>query len=200
MPFKWGRRRDEWTLDDAGASLKIAKATLELAGPTVALEIESEKHGLRLRLEIARTGTLVTTTRLPDGYAVDVVMPAPAEGRLWVNGMDAPRPVRGTGAVTHTWMERPEGELLHRRVESFMREGDVALYLSDLRLADGGRRSLAVASRAGHVLDRADDVTLDSGSHDDRRRRSRLPGHDQVGSAERRHHGARGRSAANCCA
>jgi len=163
VPFKWGRRRDAWRLGPEGRSLTIAKARLELDAPTVVISVESEKRGIKLRLEIARTAPLVTTTPLPDGYAVEVVMPSPARGRVWTRGMDAARDVTGTGALTHTWMERPEGDLVRRRVELLSREADAALYIFDLTLADGRHRSTVIASRAGRILARADDVTLSFG-------------------------------------
>jgi hypothetical protein len=163
VPFKWGRRRDAWTLGPAGRSLTIAKAQLEFAGSTIVVSIESAKRGIKLRLEIARTAPLVATTPLPGGYAVEVAMPAPAHGRVWTRGMDAARTVTGTGALTHTWMERPEGDLVRQRVEILSREADAALYLSELTLADGQHRSTGIASRAGRVLAHADDVTLTFG-------------------------------------
>ena len=164
VPFKWGRRRDSWTLGAEGRRLTIAKAGLDLGGPAVVLEVDSEKRGIKLRLEIERNAPLVTTRPESAGYSVDVAMPAPAHARVWVRGMDAARVVAGTAVLTHTWMERPEGELLRRRVELLSRDGDVALYLCDLTLANGERRSTVVANRAGRVLARADDVALDFGN------------------------------------
>jgi hypothetical protein len=161
VPFKWGRRREAWKLEPNGARIKIAKAVLEL-GPTgpLAVEIDSEKHGIKVRLEIARPGPPLRMTALGDGYPLVVVMPAPAEGRIWVRGMDAPLPVAGTAALTHAWMERPESERLRGRVELFARAGDLAVYLAELTLTDGARRSQLVASRAERVLGSDGDVTL----------------------------------------
>ena len=163
LPFKWGRRSNAWTLGPEGRSLDIAKATLALDGPAVVVEIANAKHGIDVRLEIARSGPLVTTGALQDGYAVDVAMPAPAWGHIRTRGVDA-RSVVGTGAVTHTWMELPESDLIRRRLDLLTREGDVAMYLSDLTLADGTRRSTAVVSRADRVWVRTDDLTLHFGS------------------------------------
>jgi len=122
VPFKWGRRHDAWTLGPGGGSLKIAKAALVLDGPALVVEVDSAKRGIELRLEIARTAPLLATRPLATGYGLDVAMPAPAHGRIRTRGMDAPRAVVGTGAVTHTWTERPEGEVLRRRVELLARK------------------------------------------------------------------------------
>jgi len=164
VPFKWGRRHDAWTLGPGGGSLKIAKAALVLDGPALVVEVDSAKRGIELRLEIARTAPLLATRPLATGYGLDVAMPAPAHGRIRTRGMDAPRAVVGTGAVTHTWMERPEGEVLRRRIDLLAREGEVALYLSALTLADGTRRGTALVSRAGGILAHVDDVTFRFGS------------------------------------
>jgi hypothetical protein len=159
--FKWGRTRDDWQLAAGGRRLTIAKTALDLGGPAVVFEVDSEKKGIQLRLEIAHPTPLVVTEAASDGYAVAIAMPAPAQARIRVRGMDAAREIPGMAALTHTWTERPEGELLRRRAEFLGRNGDVALYLLDLTLADGARLSTTLASRGGSVLARADDVVFD---------------------------------------
>ena len=77
--------------------------------------------------------------------------------------MDAARTVVGSGAVTHAWMERPEGDLVRRRLDLLARSGDDALYLSALTLADGTQRGTAFLSRAGRIVARAEDVTVHFG-------------------------------------
>jgi hypothetical protein len=163
LPFKWGRRRDAWTLGSGGESLAIAKTKLELGGAAVVVEVDSAKRGIALRFEIARSAPLVATRPFA-GYAIDVAMPAPLQGRMRTRGMDAPRAVIGTGTVTHTWTERPEGETLRRRVELMARAGDDAVYLSALALADGTRRDTALVSRGDRVVARADNVRLRFGT------------------------------------
>ncbi len=164
VPFQWGRRSDDWTLGPGGGSLKIAKARLQLDGPTIVLDVDSKKHNVVIHLELARSGAPIATRPLGDDYAIAVVMPAPAEGRVQVRGMNAPRAVTGTAALTHTWMEVPEGELLRQRNELFARAGDVAFWAADLIRADGGQRGVAIASRAGRVLARADDALVGYGA------------------------------------
>jgi hypothetical protein len=164
VPFKWGRRRDSWILGPERGSLAIASAKLELGAAAVVVTIDSTHRGIDLRLEISRDGPLVATTAPSADYGVDVAMPAPAQGRIRTPGMDSSRAVAGAGAVTHTWMERPEGDLLRQRVELFARADDLALYLRELTLADGSRRSTAVASRADRVLARTDDVAFTFGT------------------------------------
>ncbi len=163
VPFKWGRRRGAWTLGPERRSLAIASATLELGARAVVVTVDSTQRGIDVRLEIARDTPLVAATPGSADYGFDVAMPATAHGHIRTRGMAAARAVVGTGAVTHTWMQRPEGEVLRRRVELLARENDVALYLCELTLADGSHRSTAVASRAARVLARADDGALTFG-------------------------------------
>lgn len=164
LPFKWGRRSNDWRLGPDGRSLQIAKATLELDGPAVVVAIANAKHGVDVRLEIGRDTPLVPTRPIPDGYAVDIAMPAPAHGYIRTLGADAARPVSGTGAVSHTWMELPESDLLRRRLDLLTRDGDTAIYLSELTRMDGARRSTVVVSRADRVWSRADGPALRFGA------------------------------------
>jgi hypothetical protein len=160
VPFKWGRRSDAWTLGGGGGKLTIAKAVLDVDGPMVVVAVDSNKQGVKLRLEIERAGELVAMRPVPGEYGVDVAMPAPAHGRLWARGMSSPREVSGTGVVTHAWMERPEADLIRQRIETFARNDDIALYLSALTLADGRPRTTAVAKGSG-ILVRTDDAAVD---------------------------------------
>jgi hypothetical protein len=146
LPFQWGRLHDQWTLGPGGRSLKIGKARLELAGPTVVVSVHSAKHGIDFRLEIDRRAEPVSVPSLAPGYALAVVMPASAHGRI------QDRTVTGFGAVTHTSVDRPEGELLLRRLELFARSGDVALYVADFTPAGGPRGSVILVARDGHGL------------------------------------------------
>jgi hypothetical protein len=164
VPFKWGRDEEDWRLGPDRRRLKIAKAVLELGGPAIVVSVDSEKRGVKLALEIARAGPVVATAPLAGAYWVDVLLPAPVQGRIWVRGMAAPRAVAGTAAVAHTWMERREADVIRRRTDLVARLGGTALFVSQLTPVEGGRRTTMVAGRGGHVLVRADDAQLDSGA------------------------------------
>lgn len=156
LPFKWGRENGDWRLERDGQRLAIAKATLELDGPTVVVTIANAKHGIDVRLEIDRDTPLVPTRPITDAYAVDVAMPSPAHGRIRTLGADVARPVSGTAAVTHTWMELPESDLLERRLDLLTRDGDTAIYVCELTREDGTRRSTVLVSRGDRVWSRTD--------------------------------------------
>lgn len=160
MPFQWGRRQGSWTLGADGRHLEIGKATLDLTGPAIVVTVRSKKRGIDLRLAIERSNGEASAHDLASTYATAVVMPAPAGGELGLGGSAARGPLVGSGAVTHTWMDRAEGELLLRRDELFARDGDTSLYLSIRTLADGSRKPTLLAHRGGHSLSRDHDLTL----------------------------------------
>lgn len=140
LPFKWGRRQDDWTPGKGGRRLDIAKATLDVSEPTIVVDIDSRKHGVQVHLEIDRreTPTLVEDHATP--YTFEVAMPAAARATITAQGASSAHEVGGSGAVTHTWTARPESELIRRRDEMLARQGDRTFYLSVLTLPDGFRR------------------------------------------------------------
>ncbi len=157
VPVAYGRTREAWTLSADGRRLKIASAVLDLGHPVVRVEVDSDRLGIKLGLEIEPAGAPVSLSPLPGAYAIEALAPAATHGTLWLHGMPAPVPLEGTLALTHTWMERSEVDLVHRRAELFGRSGDVGLYLADLTLADGRRRGALVVWRGADVRQRSDD-------------------------------------------
>jgi hypothetical protein len=141
LPFHWGRRGDAWTLGADGRRLEIGRAALDLSGPTLVLIVTSKKRGIDLRLEIARSTGVSRNETLDMPYGFEIVLPTTARGRI------GSTEVSGAGALTHTWMDRAEGDLLRRRDEVFARGGDTAIYSSTLTLADDQQRQLLVVDR-----------------------------------------------------
>ena len=84
---------------------------LDLGHPLVRVEVDSDKRGIKLGLEIERAAAPVSISSLPGAYAIEALAPAAAHGTLWLRGMPAPVPLEGTLALTHTWMERSEVDL-----------------------------------------------------------------------------------------
>jgi hypothetical protein len=155
LPFKWGRLRDAWTLDPDRGRLKIAKAALVLRPPTIVVSVRSPKHGVELRLEIDRPRAPISIRSLSPGYPIDVALPAPAHGEI------SGRSVRGVGAVTHTAVEATEAEIIARRVEVFASgDGGLGMYVVELTLADGTRKSAAYVARGATIV-AADPITLE---------------------------------------
>lgn len=132
-PFQWGRREGAWAFDADGRRLEIGKATLDLSGGTAVLAVKSTKRRVDLRLTIEDAFAESTSRDLLESYSIAAMAPAAARAEL------AGRTLTGWGAVTHTWMERPEEELLRRRDDLYARDGDTTFYVSVLTLADGGQ-------------------------------------------------------------
>lgn len=157
LPIAYGRTREAWTLSADGRRLKIASAVLDLSHPVARVEVDSDRLGIKLGLDFEPAAAPVSINPLPGAYAIEALAPAAAHGTLWLRGMTAPVPLEGTLALTHTWMERSEVDLVQRRAELFGRSGDVGLYLADLTLTDGRRRGTLVVWRGGDVRLRSDD-------------------------------------------
>jgi hypothetical protein len=162
-PIKYGRSRDGWTLSPDRRRLKIASAVLDMSEPRWRVEIDSDTFGFKVHLQLAHAPAPVSTTPVPGAYWLDVVPPTPARGTVWLRGMAAPLPVAGSLALTHTWTERAETELVRRRAELFARTGDTGVYLLALTLADGRARGVLMAQTDERLVYRADDVALQFG-------------------------------------
>lgn len=158
-PFQWGRLRDDWTLDPDRGRLKIAKAELILRPPAIVVSVRSPKHGVEFRLEVDRPRAPIGIRSLSPAYPIDVALPARAHGQL------AGRSVRGIGVVTHTWVDAIEAEIVRRRVELFASGASgLGMYVVDLTLADGTRKSAAYVARGDGTSVAADPIALELGS------------------------------------
>jgi hypothetical protein len=164
VPIKYGRTREAWTLSADGRRLKIASAVLDLSHPVARVEVDSDRLGIKLGLDFEPVAAPVAINPLPGAYAIEALAPTTAHGTLWLRGMPAPLPLEGTLALTHTWMERSEVDLVQRRAELFGRRGDISLYLADLTLADGRRRGTLVVWRGAEVQQRSDDPPVTFGA------------------------------------
>ena len=103
----------------------------------------------------------------PSGYAIDLLDPAArAEGDVWVKGMAEPASIQGSVAVTHSWTNEAESDLVLRRLEFFSLPSaphEMALYLADLTTPHGTQRRWLVAKNGQQVVHQAHnfDVTCD---------------------------------------
>jgi hypothetical protein len=159
VPIKYGRTRDAWVLSPDRLRLKIASAVLDLGDPLWRVEVDSDTHGFKVLLQLTRAVVPVSSAPLPGSYWIDVVMPTPAHGTVWVRGMEAPQPVEGSIALTYTRMDHNEAELVRRRAELFARTGDAGIYLADLTFADGRRYGALIVRDGEGVLHRSDDLS-----------------------------------------
>jgi hypothetical protein len=162
-PFRNGRRQGRWTLSQDGLHIRIGSSSLDQRGPVQRFEVDNDKRGVKLRLDFRSNG-LVSRPEVakPPGYRFDLLdAAAPVEASLWVRGMDAPVRALGRVAVTHTWMEAGEAELVLRRVEFFSLAGEAPLYLSEVTTPTGERWRWLVVERDARPLHRSERFELD---------------------------------------
>ncbi len=145
--FRNGRREGRWTLSPDQLRLKIGSSVLDLRGPLQTFELDSNKQGVKIHLEIPIGAAASHAEGIgPKGYQSDLLeLAGPIEGTVWIEGMEAPRTVRGRAALTHTWMGREEHALSARRIELFQLESEPALYVSHLTSPSGEHFTWAAA-------------------------------------------------------
>ena len=159
-PFKWGRTHADWSISPDGRRLKIGKAVLDISNAATVFDVDTDKHGIKIHVEFTRPAAPIAADPDPGTYRVEVVTPVPARGTVWLRGMEAPVAVDGTMALTHSWMERSEAEIVRQRSEVLAATEDVGLYLTDVAFVDGRRRSSLIVTRAGRVVHRAEDLPV----------------------------------------
>jgi len=131
--------------------MEVGRSWLDQHGLKNSLRID--KRRVRVGLDYYRGGDASWSTDFaPAGYAIDLLDPAArAEGTLWVEGMAAPAEVKGSMAVTHSWADTAESNLLVRQFEFFTlpdEQDKPAIYLADL-IQKGGTRSNWLVARFG---------------------------------------------------
>jgi hypothetical protein len=163
--FHNGRRSHRWTLSDDRRRLDVGSSHLDLHGPVQRLWIDKRRVKIDLRYTVAGEAfspagvappdyhlDVVAVGVAPPDYHLDVVaVSAPIEGSLWLEGMDAPLPVRGRAALTHSWSKRPEVDLMLRRIEFFGLRDEDALYLIDFTTPAGSRSRWLGQSRGSDL-------------------------------------------------
>lgn len=156
VPFQNGRRWGRWNLGPEGLRMEIGSSLLDLRGPVRRFEVDKRKKGIRIRLDYppGRPRSFRKGRGL-GAYAIDLLeLAEPVEGSVWVAGMAEPLAVRGTIAMTHTWMERSEPDLALRRIDVLSLDSERALFLSELTAPGGGHsRWLVLRDRGQFVLD-----------------------------------------------
>jgi hypothetical protein len=160
VPIKYGRTREAWTLGAEGRRIKIASAVLDLSRSPAQVEVDSDKRGIKLQLEFESTAPPVALSPLPGAYEIEALTPIPVRGMMALRGMSGPRTLQGTIAVTHTWMEDSEANLVRQRAELFAHSGEIGIYLNELILADGRRRGWLAVRRGAEVVQWSDDLAL----------------------------------------
>ncbi len=161
--FRNGRRESRWQLSSDRLRMEVGSSLLDQRSPMHQLRVR--KKSTRIELDFYPRGPAVWSADFPpSGYALDLLDPAAqAAGSVWVKGMDEPVTIHGTGAVTHSWANEAESDLVQRRLEFFLfpdEQSEMSLYLADLTTPHGARSSWLVVKKGQRVVHEAQNFHL----------------------------------------
>ena len=161
--FRNGRRESRWQLSSDRLRMEVGSSLLDQRSPKHQLRVR--KKSTQIELDFYPRGPAVWAADFPpSGYALDLLDPAArAEGSVWVKGMDKPVTVHGTVAVTHSWANEAESDLVLRRLEFFLfpdKQSEMSLYLADLTTPHGAHSSWLVAKNGQQVVHEAQNFHL----------------------------------------
>lgn len=152
--FQNGRRKKRWTLSPDRRRLEVGASVLDLGSPARRLQVVKQKKGIRILLEWAVDATAAHLPEREDsGYRMDLLnLATPIAGSVWVRGMDTPVEVTGRAALTHTWIEKTERDIVLRRIDvATLGGGPTALFVSDLTGPSGLRWQVAAVAEDGEI-------------------------------------------------
>lgn len=140
VEFRNGRRQGRWKLSDDRRRIDIGSSLLVLGESARHFEVDNDKRDVEIHLDFPADGTSRRAPAGAGGYHLDLLnLATPATARFQVDGMKEAEPLSGHVLLTHTWFERPEAELLLRRLDFASFDPEARLFLSE-RLAPDGKR------------------------------------------------------------
>jgi hypothetical protein len=161
--FRNGRRKKRWTLSPKGDRIEIGSSIFDQSAAVHRLEYDSTKRGIRVAFQYSPNGPVGWPGAAAGPYPFDLLeLGTPVTGTIWLEGMDETASVRGTIAITHTWMENSEADLALRRIEfSSTGSAEPSIYLSDRTAPSGERERWLVVASDGKLLYQSSDFELD---------------------------------------
>lgn len=176
--FRNGRREGRWSLSSDRLRIEVGSSLLDQHDPIHQLRVD--KRRVRVDLRFRPDGPAVWSDGFaPSRYALNLLdAAAPAEGTLWVKGMEGPLIVHGTVAVTHSWMSEAESNLVLRRIEFFSLQGDFFLYLADITTPSRARTRWMVVKQEGQIAYESQEfeLSLDGDAGESRSQGYGVPG------------------------
>lgn len=145
--FRYGRERERWESGAGGRFMRIASAVLDLRAPYGAVEIDTNRGGMKVYLRFAVPETLPAVCARREGDSgFDVLrMQEPVEGVAWVAGMTGLIAAKGAVDVTHAWSAESEVDAMLRRIDVSGRDGDLAFFATTIAARDGAAGPSCVA-------------------------------------------------------
>ncbi len=159
--FRNGRREGRWKLSPDRLRMEVGSSVLDLGAEVQRLQVQ--KRRIRLDLRFRCRGPAHRWDQ-KEGMPYTLVLldlAAPIEGTLWVKGMKERLRVYGRVALTHSWMDRAESQLLLRRLEFFSLQEQGSLYLADFLTSQKTCLRWVVIQQGGRrVLKSLEPITL----------------------------------------
>jgi hypothetical protein len=147
--FKNGKREGNWTLAPDRKRLKIGSSVLSLGTATRHFEVDNDKRGIKIFVDIEADGTALAATDVRAGDALELLnLGSATRGSYWLEGMAAPLPLAGRALLTHTVATADEGEALTRRIDFAVLRGAERWFLSTPSAAVGRRHVRSPPARA----------------------------------------------------
>jgi hypothetical protein len=126
------------SLQSDGLKIDVANSHLDMSGPEYRLHID--KGNTQIDLRFAPRGHPATpAAAAPDGYHFEILdTAAPIAGTIWHRRkIPEPLEVSGRVAISHTWSENDERDVVLRRIEFFSLEDDGAIQLTAVTTPNG---------------------------------------------------------------
>jgi hypothetical protein len=140
--FQNGRSEGDFELTAAGDRIRIGSTRLELGDHTTVFEVDNDKRGVKLRLELEATPQSATAPIFPGDPQVDLIgLGHRTAARVWRTGMAAPRDLRGFATLVRTRHRACESDRSAQRVDVHRLPPGGASLLIHERLVDGTARS-----------------------------------------------------------
>ena len=158
--FRNGRLNGDWRLSPDRLQIEVGKSRLDLRGPPYQLRVD--KRSAQLDIQIRPNGPPSWSDAFSaSGYEIDLLdASATAEGSLWIKGMPEQIAVRGTVALTHSWVTEAVADQIVRRVEFFSLQPDCALYAVNLTSPEGEQTQWVAAKEEGRTTDWTEHVSF----------------------------------------
>ncbi len=154
--FRYGRTSDRWELGEGKRLLKIASAVLDLRAPLGAVEIDTDKFGMKISMRFAMPevpGAICARREEDAGFDV-LRLQEKVMGTAWVDGMDAALEASGTVDVVHRWGEASEIDSVLRRIDASASSGELVYFATTVvspRDRDSAHSCVAVVENGERV-------------------------------------------------
>jgi len=185
--FARSEKQGLWTLSGERGHMDLNRIQLSRARPERRLQVRKKQLEIDLRIPRAGSPTWPEEPVSP-GCSLDLLdTAAPVEGSFRIPDTAEPRSLTGRAALTQRWMESLEADCASRRLELFVLEPELGLYLTQVLAPDGTTRTWWTGTRGGTPLSLPSSPEVEARFVDDGDGYPRLLGLDLEGGPLRIH-------------